>query len=79
MCLLCFVKGNRIYKRRISGYCIQIRLMKHILAEIFRLTERNRLKSNDLDEITEKKTLIFKKTRAVSNISGISPFIFQVL
>jgi len=56
-----------------------MRLMTQILAEIFRLTDLNMKKSNDLDEITGKKTLIIKKTKAVSNLSGISPFILQVL
>jgi len=34
-------------------------------------------KSNDLDPITGKTTLIFKETRVVSNLSGIFPFIIQ--
>jgi hypothetical protein len=39
----------------------------------------NMIKSNNLEEITEKKALIFKKKWIFSNLSGISPIIFQVL
>ncbi len=51
--------------------------MKREQVELFRLTLKNMTKSIDLDEISEKTTLILKEFKVFYNSSRNFPFIFH--